>query len=511
MMTEMSRTIALTATLAAGALAAPSIAHASTTKSVGDLSITADWSRVASYRHEATGDVSIGPVSLTAAEIYIDQRSAHRTVTATGDLDVELFDDCWLNAPGASVGYAVGADIKANVGEDAPVQDDESYLYVAADNNTSLHCLGFEVELGGGQGGALYINPNDPSLFVRATGLTESLAQLSPATQQLLDAARFQIHDAWFGVSAEGLVPWAADYRIGGRTPEMDAHVVIGGTVEITTSVGPIEVENGTIALRLNNHGLEQLGVSGAVAMPVFGSPLGNVELPLAEGALEMVGNAHQLDFEVTAGGSPFDELGVPGVVHDLLDTVTAQQAVTVGGHLNLRSMHDWEVSVASSGQMGPFEVDDARITVSPYMLAVSGDVSYGFAGMNLAGGRISGQVLNPDFFIFSVTGEMGLGIAGADMDLSMTLAPWGLSGRGEARLWGNNVDGSISFGPGYHFASLDLTKKVNFWFGKVKLKVKVRTSGVSVKADCNVAGYKFNVGVSSNGCFRAKGMSLCF
>ncbi|MCA9542288.1 MAG: hypothetical protein KC620_25500, partial [Myxococcales bacterium] len=369
----MPRTASITAlTLAATLICVASAAHAATTKTVGDLSITANWSYVAFNRYEASGTVSIGPVQLSGADIAIDRRPGHRTITATGDLDLNLFPDCTLDAPSVSLGYAIGADIKQNVGADAPVQDDESYLYVAADNGTTLNCLGFGVELGGGQGGALYINPNDPSVFVRATGLTDAIA--TPATQRMMRAARLQIDDAWFGVSAHGWLPWSADYPINGQVPRINAHMLIGGSFEVTTTLGPVAVEDGSVALRKGIGGLMWLGVSGAIAMPVAETWFGDIEVPLVEGAMELApGDA--LNFELTAGGSALDGLAVPDLVRTLLESGASSQQTTLSGQIGLANNDDWHFGVATAGDLGPFAVSDARISVSPAAFEVSGDV----------------------------------------------------------------------------------------------------------------------------------------
>lgn len=507
-MTDLARTL-LTTACAAAALAATSPAHAESTLDLAGLSVTADWQRVGYKRHEATGSASLGPVRLADADLFIDRRSAHRALTGTGDLMLELFDGCRLAAPSASLGYATGADIKDDVGGDAPVQDDASYLYVAGGDGTTLDCLGFEIELAGGDAAEIYINPDDPSLFVRSTGFGDALGA-SPAIAAAMQAAKFEISDAWIGLSANGLVPWQADYPVNGQPPAFDAHVVVGGTFEVMTSLGPVEVEDGSLALALGAHGLRDFGASGAVAMPLIRTMVGNVELPLAEGAMRARPDG-RIDFEITSGGSPFDELAVPDAVAGLLDSAVSGQTGNLRGHFYAAGQGSWgiEIGMGGSGALGPFVSDDVRVELNTSGLAFRGEADFGFAGMNLAGATLEGAVMGP-MFHFTLAGEADLPVDGADMDVDLTWGPWGLVGGAEARVWGVKVDGDFEFA-GTRFEQLDLTHKVKFWFGKVKLKVKVRRTSISVRAICDVAGYKFDVGVSSNGCFRGKGMNLCF
>jgi len=504
---HLRRFFASALTLAALSLA--STASASTTTTIGGIDFTADWTGNALVQN-AQGDVQVGNMSLFDADLYYNAFFGYLSASATISMDLGA---CELDAPDVALGFADGADILNDVDGTAPVVEGQSYLYFDIDTNTALYCGGFAMPLAGVGSAKLYINPSDPSVYVRVAGIGDLVDAAGGALKKMMPVG---LDEAYVGVSAKGLLPWTANHALGNAKPEVDAHLIIGGTFEFKAGPLPLKVVDGSIAMRMDSEtGIEDVCIDGALALPGFVvAGIGILDIPLGNGTACVTENGTVLDFQSTQDSADwYRNLGlhtVPAKLLDMLNTSSSLRKVT--GHLDLDA-EAFSLSFDGSMDLG-FADADVTVTIDNSGLAVDGSAKVGFLGTTFGGFSVSSKVGLSGAALF-LDGNINLGIYKLDATFTTSINIFGKSyakGIATSKIGGGfaTVKGNFKF-EDRKPKSIELKAGVDLKICKGKLILKVKGSGeVKVKAKGSVSPFgSFEVSVSSKGKFSVFGFKV--
>ncbi len=333
----------------------PAADAARSTRTVSGIPITADWQRSGSA-WTASGAADVGGMSLSDASLRL---SGNQLTGSVDGLDVELFAGCSLQSASADIGLATGSTVRQDV-SDAPVQDHQTYLYFDHSGGTELECAGLAMPLAGGSSQRLFINPSDPSIYVQASDVFSGSSQssLAGATRKI---AGVDIGEATIGLSSGGLVPWQASERdAGGKRESFDAHLVIGGDVEIKAGKVRVAVREGTQAYRFNSKldGIEKTCTSGSLVIPAFSAPMiGDVDLPLGKGVACLKGS--KIEISTTIGGNAWASVeALPKTIRDALGQLGTGDR-SLGGSIDADTGRV-ELEIGGTYPVGPWNVQGA-------------------------------------------------------------------------------------------------------------------------------------------------------
>ncbi len=494
--------LGLGATLLATTLLAAAPASAETTQTINGIEVTANWTQTASG-WSATGQIGFAGLTLNQATATV----ADNTLTGTANsVKVQLFQGCDLSSGSVAFGLATGAQVRQDV-PDAPVKNSQTYLYFDAQGTTELQCAGLKFPLQGGSDPRFYVNPDDPSFYFRASSISEgsSSGSLAAAIQSLVGT---DIGSITAGASASGLIPWTATANNAkGKRESMNAHLVLGGDVEIKAGQLRIAVENGSQALRFNSKwtGIDSACVSGTMFIPGLSIPgIGSLDLPLGAGVACLQGS--KISVSALVGGNAWDSLKLPSAVQTVLDSFGNKQQ-KLSGTVNLAS---GKVNLSIPGRLplGPWNVD-GNLTIGTSGIGIDGKTDFDVGPLNFGGLDVDASFTGSQVMA-TAKGKAKLGLDSAKIDSKFTLINQAIAGSGDVKVWGTKVDGDFEF-TGYKFKKAVLKGGIKVGPASGKLKLKVTTSKVEATAKGSLSPFgSFDVGVNSKGCFKTSLGNLC-
>ncbi len=477
-----------TATLAAVALGASAQASVIV---VDGLNVDADWNA----DHTASGRVVIDGVIFDDADITLDGG----VLTGTVYSDIDIADGCVVETRQTHFGIAPGDIIREDVA-DAPVQDDQSYLYFATSDDQVLACFGIEATLAEGTSTEFYVNPLDPSVFVSTSDFLPPESDVLPVTAEALTV----------GLSAEGLIPWKSSVKgDNGKKESFDAHQVLGGDFEVDVQGIPLSVENGTSGWVWSDDGeLETVCFSGEMAIAGYDFPvLGGIDLPLGEGVACKDGK--YLNIHADVDMNQWADLGLPADLQDAIERMGGKKA-EINGWINTNN-GKFELAVAQNFPLyGNVLKVDGELIITHDSLSLEGKSDVELGELDFGKLKVDVSFNSNGKMKAKASGDAKIpGTSGKTLDADFAWDRNGLEADASAKLWGFKVKGDLAF-DGYTLKKTTLSTRFDAKVASGKVKLILKNSNVDVRVEGEALGVDFDLGLSSKGCFKVAGSEIC-